>query len=67
MSCTTDARDAGKPPGKRPVLPLLEGQDQDTLIAELTLRKWEMAGKPRGQWEVFWIEAELELTTDTRW
>jgi len=31
----------------------------------LTLRKWEIAGKPRGQWEVFWLAAEQELLTLT--
>jgi hypothetical protein len=36
-------------------------RDQDTLIAELTLHKWERAGMPRGQWEIFWIDAEQEV------
>jgi hypothetical protein len=58
---------AGKDPEERPAPPHFEGQDRDTLIAELTLRKWEKASKPRGQWEVFWLEAEQEVLTVTFW
>jgi hypothetical protein len=45
---------------RKPPPPRFQG-DQDTLIAELTLHKWERAGMPRGKWEIFWIEAEQEV------
>jgi hypothetical protein len=57
--------DARKAQQIRPTSPPAKGEDQETLIAELTLRKWEIAGKPRGQWEVFWLAAEQELLTVT--
>jgi hypothetical protein len=61
MSSTTHAMDGRKEQERKAPLPRFQGEDQDMLIAELTLRKWERAGMPRGQWEIFWIEAEQEL------
>jgi hypothetical protein len=65
MSSTPHSLDARKAQDNRPASPPAKGEDQETLIAELTLRKWERAGQPRGQWEVYWVEAEQELLTIT--
>ncbi|MFO0845878.1 MAG: DUF2934 domain-containing protein [Gemmataceae bacterium] len=40
--------------GKETVSPL-------TLIAEMTYKKWVSAGRPSGEFERFWEEAEKEV------
>lgn len=63
MSSSTHSMDNRKGQEKRPAFVRCPA-DPDTLIAELMLRKWERAGQPRGQWEVYWLEAEQELTAE---
>jgi hypothetical protein len=66
MSPTNHPIDSRKDQEKRPARsPHFQEEDRDTLIAELTLRNWERAGRPRGQWEAFWIEAEEQLLAVT--
>jgi hypothetical protein len=33
----------------------------DTLIAEVSYKKWVRAGRPQGQFDRFWEEAEREI------
>jgi hypothetical protein len=62
MSSTSTSIGVRKDQEERSARPLpFRGEDRDTLIAELTLRRWESAGMPRGQWEAFWLQAEQEV------